>query len=120
PKLPFLLLSLMLPLSAPAQQAAPTPTPLAAGDGVAAGTDARRHVLEPFIASYAVYKVGKVLGEATMQLVRQQPPRWRADLVMMGTRGLMGFAGINAEQSSVFDDLGQVYRPVTQATVNKS
>ena len=120
PKLPFLLLSLMLPLSAPAQQAAPTPTPLTAGDGVAAGTDARRHVLEPFIASYAVYKDGKVLGEATMQLVRQQPPRWRADLVMMGTRGLMGFAGINAEQSSVFDDLGHVYRPITQATVNKS
>lgn len=118
--LPYLLLSLLLPLSTTAQSAAPTVAPAAAIDSVAAGADARAHVLEPFIASYAVYKDGKRLGEATMQLVRQQQPRWRADLVMLGTRGLMGFAGINAEQSSVFDDLGKVYRPVTQATVNKS
>src|SRR5690606_26964124 len=100
---------------------AQTATPAASVPLAAAATDeVRVHVLEPFVASYAVYKDGKLLGEATMQLVRQQSPRWRADLVMHGTRGLIGFAGINAEQSSVFDDLGSVYRPITQATVNKS
>lgn len=76
--------------------------------------------LQPFVANYVVYKAGKPLGEATMQLVRQQPPRWRVDLVMRGTRGLFGLAGINAEQSTVFDVVGETYRPLSQATVNKS
>ncbi len=114
------LLALLLPLAATAQPATTPPSPAAAADTAVTDVDAQPHRLEPFVASYAVYKEGKLLGEATMQLVRQQPPRWRADLVMHGTRGLMGFVGINAEQSSVFDDLGSVYRPVSQATVNKS
>lgn len=119
PTASILLLALLLPLSTAAQ--AQTATPAAPAPLPPADTDeARAHVLEPFVASYAVYKDGKLLGEATMQLVRQQSPRWRTDLVMHGTRGLMGFVGINAEQSSVFDDLGEVYRPITQATVNKS
>lgn len=119
PTASILLLALLLPLSTAAQ--AQTATPAAPAPLPPADTDeARAHVLEPFVASYAVYKDGKLLGEATMQLVRQQAPRWRTDLVMHGTRGLMGFVGINAEQSSVFDDLGSVYRPITQATVNKS
>lgn len=115
-----LLLALLLPVAALAQQqtAVPSTTPPAPLTG--AETDTSPHVLEPFLATYAVYKDGKLLGEATMQLVRQQAPRWRTDLVMHGTRGLMGFVGLNAEQSSVFDDLGEVYRPITQATVNKS
>src|SRR5690606_33997217 len=55
-----------------------------------------------------------------MQLVPQQGSRWRVDLVMRGTRGLFGLVGINAEQSTVFDLVGETYRPLTQATVNKS
>lgn len=77
-------------------------------------------VLQPFVASYQVFNGGKALGEATMQLVRQPPALWRVDLNMRGTRGLMGLAGINAEQSTVFQSIGETYRPLTQATVNKS
>lgn len=108
-------LALLLPLSALAQEAAPQPVP--------PGPEARIadvDVLQPFMASYRVYRGGKHLGEASMQNVRQQGARWRADLVMRGTRGLIGAAGINAEQSSVFDVVDGHYRPVAQATVNKS
>ncbi|MGH8086298.1 MAG: DUF3108 domain-containing protein [Lysobacter sp.] len=113
-------LALLLPLVAMAQSSPqPAPTPAVA---VANTAEAPKPapVLQPFVANYVVYKAGKPLGEATMQLVRQQPPRWRVDLVMRGTRGLFGLAGINAEQSTVFDLIGETYRPLTQATVNKS
>ncbi len=100
---------------APAQASAPAPQANPAADDTVEAAPQ----LEPFVASYVVYKGGNPLGEATMQLVRQQTPRWRVDLVMRGARGLMGLAGLNAEQSSVFDQVGQAYRPLTQATVNK-
>ena len=108
-------LALLLPLAVLAQES--TPQPVQAGhEAQLADAD----VLQPFMASYRVYRGGKHLGEASMQAVRQQGDRWRADLVMRGTRGLIGAAGINAEQSSVFDVVGDRYRPVAQATVNKS
>ncbi|HUH89946.1 MAG TPA: DUF3108 domain-containing protein [Lysobacter sp.] len=111
----------LLPLAASAQSPTPaqTSTPVPQAIPATGDTAEAASPLEPFIASYVVYKDAKPLGEATMQLVRQQPPRWRVDLVMHGTRGLMGFAGLNAEQSSVFDQIGDTYRPLTQATVNK-
>lgn len=105
----------VLPFAAAAQQAQPVAVP-ATGDIA----EAPAPELAPFVASYLVYKGGKQLGEATMQLVRQQPPRWRVDLVMRGTRGLFGLAGINAEQSTVFYEAGETYRPLSQATVNKT
>ena len=113
-----LLLAALLPLSASAQQ--PTPAAAAMPPDAAVDLAEPAPVLQPFVANYLVYKAGKPLGEATMQLVRQQPPRWRVDLDMRGTRGLFGLAGINAEQSTVFDLVGETYRPLTQATVNKS
>lgn len=75
--------------------------------------------LEPFIASYDVSRSGNSLGQATMQVVRQPASRWRVDLTMRGT-GLFRLAGINAEQSSVFDTVGETYRPLSQATVRKT
>lgn len=77
-------------------------------------------VLEPFVAQYEVFRGGKALGEATMQVVSQPASRWRVDLMMRGTRGLFRLAGINAEQSTVFDVRGETYRPLTQATLNKA
>lgn len=71
--------------------------------------------LEPFVAQYEVFRGGRTLGAATLQVVRQAPPRWRVDLTMRGT-GLVGLAGINAEQSTVFDAAGRAYRPISQAT----
>ena len=118
PTLLPLLLAALLPLSASAQQ--PTPAAAAMPPDAAVDLAEPAPVLQPFVANYLVYKAGKPLGEATMQLVRQQPPRWRVDLVMRGTRGLFGLAGINAEQSTVFDVAGETYRPLTQATVNKT
>ncbi|MCE7031851.1 DUF3108 domain-containing protein [Lysobacter sp. GX 14042] len=108
-------LALLLPLAAQAQDTASQPVP-AEREAQIADAD----VLQPFVASYRVYRGGKHLGEATMQAVRQQGARWRADLVMRGTRGLIGAVGINAEQSSVFDVVDGRYRPVAQATVNKT
>ena len=32
----------------------------------------------------------------------------------------MGLAGVNAQQSTVFDTLGDLYRPLSQSTVRKA
>lgn len=76
--------------------------------------------LEPFIAHYQVFNGGKEMGDATMQVVRNDAKRWRVDLGIHGTSGLMGLAGVNAEQSTVFDQVGDLYRPITQGTVKKA
>ncbi len=78
--------------------------------------------LEPFVANYQVFNEGKPLGEATMQVVPDNAPsQWRIDLNMRGTRGLMGLANANAQQSTVFDVVGdEVYRPLSQSTVRKA
>lgn len=91
-----------------------------AQDAVRAATTGHVNALEPFVASYEVFRGGKSLGEATMQVVPLPAARWRVDLTMRGTRGVAGLAGINAEQSTVFDAKGETYRPLTQATVNKT
>lgn len=75
--------------------------------------------LEPFVANYQVLRAGRALGEATLQVVRSDEARWRVDLLMHGT-GLFGLAGINAEQSTVFDAIGETYRPITQGTLRKT
>lgn len=76
--------------------------------------------LEPFIAQYQVFREGKPLGDATMQVVRQDEHRWRVDLRVHGTRGLAGLAGIRAEQSTVFDVADGHYRPLAQSVVRRS
>jgi hypothetical protein len=45
--------------------------------------------------------------------------RWRVDL-NMGGRGLFKLAGINAEQSTVFEDTASGYLPLSQSTVRKT
>jgi len=75
--------------------------------------------LEAFAANYQVLRGGRALGEATLQVVKAGEQRWRVDLGMHGT-GLAGLAGINAEQSTVFDTVGETYRPLTQSTLRKS
>ena len=75
--------------------------------------------LEPFVARYEVLAGGKALGEATLQLVHLSGHRWRVDLDM-GGRGLFKLAGINAEQSTVFEDTASGYLPLSQGTVRKT
>jgi hypothetical protein len=76
--------------------------------------------LEPFIAQYQVFKDGKTLGDAVMQVVKNDGRRWRVDLNIRGTEGLVGLAGIAAQQSTVFDIAGKRYRPLAQSTVRKT
>ena len=77
------------------------------------------HALEPFVANYQVLGDSRTLGVATMQVVKGDGARWRVDLGMRGT-GVLGLAGINAEQSTVFDTVGETYRPLTQSTLRKT
>ncbi len=77
--------------------------------------------LEPFVANYQIFNDGKPMGEATMQVVHGDVAgRWRMDLDMRGTRGLVGLANVNAQQSTVFDTVGEIYRPLSQSTVRKA
>ena len=82
-------------------------------------TDGPR-ALEPFVAQYQVFKDGRVLGDAVMRVVKNDARRWRVDLDIKGTEGLVGLAGIAAQQSTVFDMAGNQYRPLAQSTVRKT
>ncbi|MFC5569700.1 DUF3108 domain-containing protein [Lysobacter yangpyeongensis] len=94
--------------------------PAMAGDATPAVATGAPRPLEPFIAQYQVFKDGDVLGDAVMQVVKNDGRRWRVDLNIRGTRGLIGLAGIAAEQSTVFDVAGSRYRPLAQSTVRRS
>lgn len=74
--------------------------------------------VEPFRASYEVYRGGRAIGVATLQVVRNAQGHWRVDLDMDG-KGLAGLAGIHAQQSTVFVDAGTSYRPLSQSTVRR-
>ena len=73
--------------------------------------------LEPFVATYQAYNEGKLAGSAKMQLVQSGGNRWRVDLGIRGTRGFARLVGLNIEQSTLFDAMGDAYRPLSQATV---
>ena len=73
--------------------------------------------VEAFRATYDVYRSGRALGVATLQVV-PDAGRWRIDLVMDG-KGLIGLAGLNAQQSTVFDEVNGTFRPLAQSTVRK-
>jgi hypothetical protein len=77
-------------------------------------------VLQPFVAQYQVFKDGRVLGDAVMRVVKNDPRRWRVDLDIRGTEGLVGLAGAAAQQSTVFDIAGSNYRPLAQSTLRKT
>ena len=73
--------------------------------------------LEPFVATYQAYNQGKLAGAATMRVAQTDGARWRVDLGVRGTRGFAWLAGLNIEQSTVFDTKDEQYRPLSQATV---
>lgn len=74
--------------------------------------------VQPFRATYDVYRNGSAVGIATLQVVPADG-RWRVDLTMDG-KGLFGLAGLNAQQSTVFDEVNGAYRPLGQSTVRKA
>lgn len=73
--------------------------------------------LQGFQSNYQVFRKGSLAGTAMMQVVRLGPTRWRVDLGIRGTKGLAGFAALNSQQSTVFDQVGTQYVPVSQSTV---
>lgn len=73
--------------------------------------------VQTFHATYDVYRGGHNLGVATLEVV-PSGDRWRVDLVMDG-KGLIGLAGLNAQQSTVFDEVNGTYRPLSQSTLRK-
>ena len=76
--------------------------------------------LEPFVATYQALYKGKEAGDATMQVVHKGDQQWRVDLAVRGKRGFAGVLGLNIEQSTVFDNQGAVYVPLSQSTVRKA
>jgi hypothetical protein len=76
--------------------------------------------LEPFVASYEARHAGSPAGAATMRVVPAEGQRWRIDLDIDGNRGFAGLVGLNIDQSTVFEDAGGLYRPISQSTVRKA
>ena len=76
-------------------------------------------VLEPFLASYEAQYHGKPAGSATMRVVHEGGSQWRVDLGIEGSRGMAGVVGLNLQQSTAFDVIDDVYRPLGQSTVRK-
>lgn len=74
--------------------------------------------LEPFLARYEVFNQGRALGTATMQVAPVSGERWRVDLNLKGG-GLMRLAGLNLQQSTVFEQYDNQYRPLSQALVKR-
>ena len=76
--------------------------------------------LEPFVATYEAYYKGKQAGDATLSVVRGADPQWRVDLAVRGKRGFASVLGLNIEQSTVFNRVGEAYVPLSQSTVKKA
>lgn len=117
--------ALALPMaagSAAAQQATPAQQTTEQVPGVveAAPGEAVPYVLRPFSGNYQVFRDQKPLGNATMRLVNTGGSRWRIDLNIVGTQGIAGAAGVNIQQSTVFDAAGSQFRPLSQSTVQRA
>jgi hypothetical protein len=102
-----------------AQQAPVAASTVAAPPAPAAQAPVVR-ALFPFNARYTVFRGGKALGDATLQLVSLERARWRVDLRIEATHGLMSLANLHLEQSTVFDEAAGGFRPLSQSTVRKA
>ncbi|MEE7546434.1 DUF3108 domain-containing protein, partial [Xanthomonas sp. Kuri4-1] len=76
--------------------------------------------LQPFSASYQAFYRGKEAGDATLQVSHGDGDQWRVDLAVRGRKGFASVLGLNLEQSTVFQDQGATYVPLTQSTVKKA
>jgi hypothetical protein len=104
-------------MAAPQAPAPAAPAALAATPA----EPAEARTLAPFAAAYAVEKDGKPMGEASLRLVHADGAQWRVDLGIHATRGLLGLAGLDAQQSTLFRADGQQrYLPLSQSTVRQA
>lgn len=112
-----LLAATAMPKAASARQADPQ-----AGTRAdhAAPDQAATAPLSPFTAAYSVHRAGRRMGEATLRLVRGEGVQWRMDLGIRANRGLLGLAGLDAQQSTVFIDGEAGFQPLSQGTVRQA
>ncbi len=111
---PVLLAGLLATVPAVAQETAP------AGAAALPPAEWTPPALEPFVATYQALYKGKEAGDATMRVMQGDGGRWRVDMAVHGRRGFAGVLGLNLEQSTVFDNEGTVYVPLSQSTVKKA
>ncbi|MCD7099366.1 DUF3108 domain-containing protein [Stenotrophomonas sp. MMGLT7] len=94
-----------------------------AQDGPASAVDSgsawSAPALEPFVATYQALYKGKEAGDATMKVLHNQGSQWRVDMAVHGRKGFAGVLGLNLEQSTVFENRGNRYFPLSQSTVRK-
>ena len=109
-----LLASLLAATSVSAQDTSP------AADAPVPAAEWSPRALEPFIATYQAFYKGKEAGDATMQVVHGDNGQWRVDMSVRGKRGFAGVLGLNLEQSTVFENDGSTYVPLSQSTVKKA
>lgn len=95
----------------------PFPRLMLFGALAVASLPASAAALEPFMATYQAFNEGKLAGNATMKVVNTGGDRWRVDLGIRGSRGFAKLVALNIEQSTVFDTVGEFFRPLSQATV---
>ncbi len=107
-------------LAALAWQAAAQVEPAQPTEAAAATDATQPQPLEPFFATYEAHYQGKPAGNASMQLSRNDNGLWRMDLSIAGDRGIAGMTRLKIEQSTVFDEAGGQYRPLSQSTVRKA
>ena len=107
-------------LAAPLAQAqSPEPTPPAQTVALPA-MEWSAPALEPFVATYQAFYKGKEAGDATLRVVHGDGVQWRVDMAVRGKRGFASILGLNIEQSTVFNNEGSVYTPLSQSTVKKA
>jgi hypothetical protein len=107
---PALVLAALLPAAAASAQTV---------DAAPAEATTPVRTLVPFTARYEAAYHGKAVGDATLALVRGSASQWRVDLGIAGRRGMLGVLGLNVQQSTAFDVVGDAYRPLGQSTVRK-
>ncbi len=105
------------PSQADAGPPAPAPAPAAM---VLPAMEWTPPALEPFVASYQAFYKGKEAGDATMRVSHTDGSQWRIDMAVRGKRGFASVLGLNIEQSTVFNNEGSVYTPLSQSTVKKA
>lgn len=119
-RLPIAALVVSLCLAVPALAQQPAAQPATQVQAVIAPDTLpplQRQTLVPFRATYSVARNGSPAGVASMQVVDLGNGRWRLDLGIRGTQGLAGLAGLNLQQSTLFERIGDTFRPLSQATV---
>ena len=84
-----------------------------------AAASAPAFAVQPFTADYQVYFQGAPQGSGRMTLASAGDNRWKYSLNIKGTSGMAAVAGADIAQSTVFEDKGGQWRPLSGTDSNK-